>query len=181
LFLPTRILRRIFTRLRTTLIIGLVTLVTIPVAVLVLVSVSTTPLLSIVGIVRSVRVARILVVFLIRDRVIRILAVLVSILVIPALIIPVLIVSVVCPALTLGVALRTRLALLSRCTTVLVTTPLGPVALAPGISAVDQTAYLIGVFHANQVAVGWKPVVNIEMITITEVIVLVFDRRSRLW
>lgn len=57
----------------------------------------------------------------------------------------------------------------------LITPAFGPVAVTTTRVAHYQTTHLVGIFHADQVAIGRKTVVDIEVITIAEVIVVVLD------
>lgn len=63
----------------------------------------------------------------------------------------------------------------------LIITPLTAIRIASsGITSHNQTSYLIRVFHTDKITVGRKSVVNVEMVTITEVFVIIFYRSGHL-
>lgn len=57
----------------------------------------------------------------------------------------------------------------------LITSAFGPVAVTTTRVTHHQTTHLVGIFHADQVTIGRKAVVDIEVITIAEIIVVVLD------
>lgn len=127
---PVSLLSTSIASISATLVFVLMARIAIPVAVLILVSVATAWLLR--GVLCVIRIACAIV------RICRL-----------PVWIPVLIVSVVGPRLriTLTACLLTRLP------TVLITAPLASVTLAPPLLTHDKAPNLIGVFHANQIAI----------------------------
>jgi len=64
----------------------------------------------------------------------------------------------------------------------LITSPLSTTTTSiPVGSSHDQAPNLIGVLHAYQIAIGWETVVDIEVVTISEVIIVVLNFGWSVW
>ena len=71
-------------------------------------------------------------------------------------------------------SLCTRLSLTRLPTFLVATSLIVAITLSTAAIAIDQATHLIGVFHANQIAIRRKAVIDIEVIAIAEVFVFVF-------
>ena len=72
--------------------------------------------------------------------------------------------------------------IVSRCVAISwIASALGAITVTSTGVTHHQTAYLVRIFHADQVAIRRKAVVDIAMVTIAEVVILILDGRRHFW